>query len=70
MDEIYRLRSVDRLLGDRVELARQTIYFAEGGYIGWCQSAGDAQAIAVTPTDLQSLRPTLRFEVAPVPGDA
>ena len=29
MDEIYRFRSVDRLLGDRVELARQTIYFAE-----------------------------------------
>ena len=29
MDEIYRFRSVDRLLGDCVELARQTIYFAD-----------------------------------------
>ena len=29
MDEIYRFRSIDRLLGDRVELPRQTIYFAE-----------------------------------------
>ncbi|MCY3806369.1 MAG: DUF2971 domain-containing protein [bacterium] len=29
MDEIYRFRSVDRLLGDRAELVSQTIYFAE-----------------------------------------
>ena len=29
MDEIYRFRSGDRLLGNRAELVSQTIYFAE-----------------------------------------